>query len=126
MDLRTQTSLIASVLSVAIGLSVVLRANRRRTDWLFAAFGVTVGVWYLAAFLASITKDVDTWGRVNLSFAVLLPVSAVQFFRAFLAAENRLATWLARTSFGVGVALFVVILTPLYAQLWVAAAIFVF
>ena len=61
MDLRTQTSLIAGVLSLAIGSTVVLRSHRRRVHWLFAAFGATVGAWYLTAFLAAVSTDIDTY-----------------------------------------------------------------
>jgi len=126
VDLRTQTSLIAAVLSVAIAASVGLRTRKRRVHWLFALFAATTGAWYLTAFLAAVTHDVATWGRVNLTCAVLLPVAAVQFFRAFVASDHKRATLLARFSLAAGGVLMAVILTPIYAHIIVASAIFVF
>jgi len=126
VDLRTQTSLLAAVLSAAIAASVGLRSRKRRVHWLFTLFAGTVGAWYLTAFLTSVAGDVGTWKRVHLTCAVLLPVAAVQFFRAFVAGDPRHATLLARASLLIGGGLTAAILTPAYAHLVVGTSIFVF
>ncbi len=126
MDLRTQTSLLAAVLSAAIAASVGLRSRKRRVHWLFTLFAGTVGAWYLTAFLAAVAGDVGTWGRVNLTCAVLLPVTAVQFFRVFVAGDPRPATLLARATLLLGGGLTAIILTPAYTHRVVGTSIFVF
>ena len=126
MDLRTQTSLLAAVLSAAIAASVGLRSRKRRVHWLFTLFAGTVGAWYLTAFLTSVAGDVGTWKRVHLTCAVLLPVAAVQFFRAFVAGDPRHATLLARASLLIGGGLTAAILTPAYAHIVVGTSFFVF
>ena len=126
MDLRTQTSLIAAVLSVAIAASVGLRTRKRRVHWLFALFAAVIGAWYLTAFLAAVTSSGAIWGRVNLICAVMLPVATVQFFRAFVTSDHRRATLLARFSLLAGGALTAIILTPFYGHIVVASTIFVF
>ncbi|MBK8173088.1 MAG: GAF domain-containing protein [Sandaracinaceae bacterium] len=126
MDLRTQTSLIASVLSVAIASTVVLRPRRRHVHWLFAFFAVSVAAWYLTTFLARATGEAALWGRINLTCAVILPVAAVLFFRAFIAGQSRLATALARAGALGAATLWAIILSPLYAHPFVAPIIFSF
>jgi signal transduction histidine kinase len=126
VDLRTQTSLIAAILSVAIAAAVALRPRKRRVHWLFAVFGATVGAWYLTAFLAAVTGDVPTWARVNLTCGVLLPVTAVSFFRAFAAPELPRARNLLRLSAAAGAVLVLAILSPLYTHPLVNAAVFAF
>jgi signal transduction histidine kinase len=126
VDLRTQTSLIAAVLSVAIAASVGLRTRKRRVHWLFALFAAVIGAWYLTAFLAAITSIGAIWARVNLVCATMLPVAAVQFFRAFVASDHKRATLLARLSLLGGGVLTAVILTPIYRHIVVASSIFVF
>ena len=82
MDLRTQTSLLAAVLSVAIAATVLLRGRRRRVHWTFGLFGLTVAAWYGTTFLARFLADTPLWARLNLIMAIVLPLSAVQFFPA--------------------------------------------
>lgn len=126
MDLRTQTSLIASVLSVAVAATVLLRPRRRHVHWLFAFFAVSVAAWYLTTFLARATGEVAFWGRINRTCAVVLPVAAVLFFRAFIAGESRLAWALTRAGVLGAATMFAIILSPLYDKPVVAPVIFSF
>lgn len=97
MDLRTQTALIAAVLCLALSASVLLRARKRRVHWLFGGFGFALGLWYVSTFLTGLLGG-GRWAQLNLASATLVPLAAVQFFRAFMAEDNRRMTLLNRVS----------------------------
>ena len=126
MDLRTQTSLLAAVLAFAIASTVLLRARKRRVHWFFGLFGATVGAWYLSTFLARFLGGGLFWERLNLVCAVLLPLSAVQFFRTFLQPESRRATQLQRGALVFALAMIAAVFTPIYHHPLFAAAIFAY
>src|SRR5215470_15217306 len=83
MNIQALSALLASLVTMAIGLSVVLRDRRRKTYRAFALFTVTVSLYHLLTF-ASVSTG-DPW-MYWLSFipAALIPTSALRFFRAFL------------------------------------------
>ena len=60
MDLRTQTSLLAAVLTLAIAASALLRPRKRKVHWLFGVFGLTIGLWYLTAFFGRFSGE-EVW-----------------------------------------------------------------
>ncbi|MGF1466749.1 MAG: ATP-binding protein [Sandaracinaceae bacterium] len=123
MELRTQTSLLAAVLSFAIAAAVLLRARKRRVHWLFGLFGVATGAWYLSTFLANFFGGGAPWERVNLICAVLLPLSAVQFFRTFLQPDALRTRQLQNGAIALALVMIVVVLTPLYRHGAFAAVI---
>ncbi len=51
MDIRTQSSLLAAIVGLALGVSVLLRAQRPRVLTQFGAFAISVGAYYLTKFL---------------------------------------------------------------------------
>ncbi len=126
MDLRTQTSLLAAVLSFAIAGTVLLRARKRRVHWFFGLFGAAVGTWYLSTFLARFLGRPLFWDRLNLVCAVLLPLAAVQFFRTFLQPESKRATQLQRSALLLALVMIAAVFTPLYHQPIFAALIFTY
>ena len=65
MDIRTQTSLLASVLCFAIAAAVLLRSRKRRVHWLFAVFSATVAAWYLTTFLVRVLEGGPIIGRLD-------------------------------------------------------------
>ena len=83
MDVRLQTSLIAAVVSLSLAASVLVRARKRRDQWLFGLFGVNVSLWYASAFVATWLESAPM-GRVNLALGITLPLTAVAFFAAFV------------------------------------------
>ena len=126
MDLRTQTSLLAAVLTLAIAATALLRPRKRKVHWMFGLFGLSIGVWYLTAFFGRLSGAPPIWERVNLVCAVLLPLAGVQFFRAFIAGDHRLPTYLNRVGLGVGIVLIGVVWTPLYEHIVLKGAIFIY
>lgn len=88
MDLRTQTSVFCGALALAIAASVLLRRKPGRAQWLFAAFAVDVGLWYLAQWLYLEERDA-VWARFTALLAVLMPQFALHLFEALLPGPKR-------------------------------------
>lgn len=125
VDLRIQTSLIAAVVSTALAASVLLRSRKRRDQWLFGVFGTNMGLWYLTTFLTRVVGSAG-WSRLNLTFGVLLPFSALEFFRAFIAEENLVMRRLHRAALLFALGILVAIATPWYDHIVVRTAIFTY
>lgn len=84
MDVQALTSLLASLVILAIGASVLLRDRTRRTYTSFAAFTFMVAAWHLCNFVAKATESpLAQW--LALWPAATIPPTAVAFFREFLA-----------------------------------------
>jgi len=78
------SSLLASLVIVAIGASVLLRDRTRRTYTSFAAFAFMVSAWHLCNFISLATRQpLVEW--LALWPAATIPPVALRFFREFLA-----------------------------------------
>ncbi|MGE0789630.1 MAG: ATP-binding protein [Sandaracinaceae bacterium] len=126
MDLRSQTSLLAAVLSFAIASTVLIRGRRRRVHWYFSLFGVAVGAWYASTFLARVFHQTPLWPRVNLVCAMLLPLGAMTFFRAFLQGDTRRATQVQSAGLVVALLMGAAVFTPLFHQKILTGLIFTY
>src|SRR5262249_31666641 len=83
MNIQALSALLAALVTLAIGTSVVLRDRRRRTYRAFAAFTLAVALFHLFTF-AFVTTN-DPWMNwISFIPAALIPTSAIRFFRAFL------------------------------------------
>src|SRR5690606_41871502 len=83
MDVRSQASLLAAVLCIAMAASVYFRPRRRRVHRAFAAFSSTVAIFYGSTFLDRALGG-SVYSRVHLVAGVVMPLVAVRFFRAFV------------------------------------------
>jgi len=124
VDLRTQTSLIAAILSLAIAASVLMRARRRRVHWMFGAFGFSVALWYLTTFVGGVAPGALAT-RLNLICAVAVPFAGAQFFRSFIPGEDRIMNYLSRLALAAGAVMVVVVFTPLYDHIVLKTALFI-
>ncbi len=84
MNVLAVSNLLASVIILAIGASVLLRDRTRRTYTSFAAFTFMVSAWYLTNFIAMATRE-PVVGWLALWPAATIPPVALRFFREFLA-----------------------------------------
>ena len=83
-DVLAISALLASILILVIGVSVLLRDRTRRTYTSFAAFTFTVSAWHLCTFIAVATASpLARW--LALWAAATIPPTALSFFREFLA-----------------------------------------
>jgi two-component system, NtrC family, sensor histidine kinase HydH len=84
VDVLAVSALLASLVTLAIGLSVLLRDRTRRTYTSFAAFAFVVAAWHLCKFIAMATEEpLAEW--LALWPAATIPPTALRFFREFLA-----------------------------------------
>jgi hypothetical protein len=59
MDIRTQSALLASIIGLALGLSMLLRPGRPRVLTNYSVFALTVAGYYLSVFFHSIFPAPD-------------------------------------------------------------------
>jgi two-component system sensor histidine kinase HydH len=84
VDVQPVSALLAALLILAIGASVLLRSRSDRMYTSFAAFTFTVSAWHLCTFIdATTTSPVMRW--LALWSAATIPPTAIRFFRIFLA-----------------------------------------
>jgi len=90
MDIRTQSALLASIIGLALGVSMLLRAARPRVLTLYSVFALTLGGYYLSTFIHGFFASANyPWvTRVAVGATILLaslvPGAAVAFFLEFL------------------------------------------
>src|SRR3954447_3378583 len=88
MDIRPLRASFASFLSLALGLSMLLRPSRSRVVTLYSVFALTVAGYYLAFFFAAIFPEPGWVSRIavgaTILVASLVPGAAVAFFLEFL------------------------------------------
>ncbi len=83
-DPQAVSALLAALLILAIGASVLLRSRSDRVYTSFAAFSFTVSAWHLCTFVgAAAESPVMSW--LALWAAATIPPTAIRFFRIFLA-----------------------------------------
>jgi two-component system sensor histidine kinase HydH len=84
MDVQAVSTLLAALLILAIGTSVLLRSRSDKMYTSFAAFTFTVSAWHLCSFIHAATgSEVMQW--LSLWAAATVPPTAIRFYRAFLA-----------------------------------------
>jgi signal transduction histidine kinase len=84
VDVQAVSALLAALLILAIGTSVLLRSRSDRMYTSFAAFTFTVSAWHLCTFIGVAAKSpVMQW--LALWAAATVPPTAIRFFRIFLA-----------------------------------------
>ena len=84
MDVQAVSALLAALLILAIGVSVLFRSSRDRTYTAFAAMTFTISAWHLCTFIDATTQSpVMRW--LALWAAATIPPTAIRFFRIFLA-----------------------------------------
>lgn len=90
MDIRTQSALLASIIGLALGVSMLLRPGRPRVLTLYSVFALTVAGYYLSLFFHSVfpAGDYPWTSRIFVGATILVgslvPGAAVAFFLEFL------------------------------------------
>lgn len=135
MDIRTQSTLLAAIVGLALGLSMLLRGGRARVLTLYSFFALNVGGYYFAQFFLSLFSPATRFPwllRIAVGATVILgalvPSTALAFFLEFLGVRPRsyrYARPVAILSAFLGLA---VGLSPLAEQLWarVGVSVWVF
>jgi signal transduction histidine kinase len=91
VDIRTQATLLAAIVTMALAGAALLRDNRPRVFTLFALFAANLGLYSLAEFLErwSGGQPWALWERVAVATAALAPATALAFFLEFLGVARR-------------------------------------
>jgi signal transduction histidine kinase len=91
MDIRTQTALLAAIVSMSFGLSVLLRPGRARVVTLYSVLSFSVGLFYLSRFVGALVTPAAGYPWLTrvasgaiIIFAALVPSFALSFFLEFL------------------------------------------
>src|SRR5262247_1485632 len=90
MDVQAVSALLAALLILAIGTSVLLRSRSDKTYTSFAAFTFVVSAWHLCSFIDAASGNgsaehgspVMYW--LSLWAAATIPPTAIRFYRIFL------------------------------------------
>ncbi|MHB1844024.1 MAG: sensor histidine kinase [Deltaproteobacteria bacterium] len=124
MDIRTQSSLLAGVVSLALAVSQFLRPRhtRGRPLTLFSLLCLSLSAWYLADFAWAISPR-PFWLRLEVGAGSIVPLATLGFFAEFLGMDRRAArraqeAALLGSLFGIGVAL-----SPLFHWPWATASV---
>ncbi|WP_404363054.1 ATP-binding protein [Corallococcus coralloides] len=129
MDIRTQSALLASIIGLALGVSMLLRPGRPRVLTLYSVFTLTVAGYYLSLFFHSIFPPQDyPWvSRIALGATVavvsLVPGAAVAFFLEFLGVSKGAHQAGRRLALLSGVLGLTVAVTPLADKPWARLAL---
>ncbi|WP_434300417.1 ATP-binding protein [Corallococcus exiguus] len=129
MDIRTQSALLASIIGLALGVSMLLRPGRPRVLTLYSVFTLTVAGYYLSLFFHSIFPPQDyPWvSRIALGATVLavslVPGAAVAFFLEFLGVSKGAHQVGRRLALLSGVLGLTVAVTPLADNGWARLAL---
>ena len=114
MDIRTQVSLLAGVVSFALAGSTFLRPQGRGgARVLFALLSLSLGAWYIADFLALLSSR-PLWPRLGLAAGSLVPLAAASFLGELLALRRPVAARAQEAATGVAVVGLAVAATPLF------------
>jgi signal transduction histidine kinase len=123
LSIQALSSLLAGLVTLAIGASVLLRDRRRRTYRTFAVFTVAVALYHVFTFAA--VAAANAWfSWLSLWPAAFIPPTAGRFFRAFLsepaiAAKHRppRGTY-AWTAAWCGALVYGAVVKPIHETLW--------
>jgi two-component system sensor histidine kinase HydH len=123
LSIQALSSLLAGLVTLAIGASVLLRDRRRRTYRTFAVFTVAVALYHVFTF-AAFAADNAWFAWLSLWPAAFIPPTAGRFFRAFLsepaiAAKHRppRGTY-AWTAAWCGALVYGAVVKPIHQTLW--------
>ena len=116
MDIRTQATLLAGIVMLALAGAALLRDNRPRVFTLFALFTANLGLYSLADFLmrwSGSAAPLALWARIAVATAALLPATALAFFLEFLGVARRPARRARNAMLGGSLSGLAVALSPL-------------
>ncbi len=125
MNAQAVSALLAALLILAIGMSVLLRSRKDRMYAAFAAFTFNVSAWHVFTFLdAATNRPLMHW--LALWAAATIPPTAIRFYRAFLAQpsiggpKRGPRVTLAWTLVAYSALIYSAVVTPIVDKLWFA------
>lgn len=128
MNTETLSALVAAIVGLAIGGSVLLREPRRGVHVLFATFAFNIAIQRLLAFLSAGQEADSLLAWAALATSVSLPATAQRFFQAFLGDEAGPPPLSRSTVVGAGLLYLALVASrfltmPLYTTRWFHVAL---
>ena len=90
VNIQSLSALLAAIVALAIGSSVLLRDRRQPPYRRFVALAYTLGLWHVGVFL-KLTLESEWAYFLSLYAATALPIATARFFRPFLTDSARRA-----------------------------------
>lgn len=129
MDIRIQSSLLATIICTALAVSMLLRPQRARVVTLYGIFAISIGAFHLARLLEGLFAAAEgtPTSRILVGITIVsgavVPSTTLSFFLEFLNFSPRAAGWGRRVSFFSILLGLAVGATPLGDMLWARAAV---
>lgn len=128
MDIRTQSALLAGIVGIALGVSMLLRASRPRALTAYSLFALIVGGFYFAQFFHGVVPAGWIWlaqtgNSATLILGSLIPPAALTFFLEFLGVRPNVLRSGRRVSFLSALFGLAVGLSPLSNNAWARTAL---
>ncbi len=128
MDARTQSALLAAVVSLALALAMLLRQGRTRLWTAFAFLNFALLAYQLGDFLHAVL-NAPGWTRLTLAAAGAIPAAVLEFLFEFQGETSRRGALLKRLAFATAAITAAIALSPLAmmreAQAAISGAVFV-
>lgn len=114
LSLQVQSAFVGVLVVIGLVTAVLLRRRRERIDVLFAVFGGILCAWFLASFFRGYQQD-ESWRRVELGFAALLPSTLIRLFAEIMPLPTQQARIVAFTVYPASLLLALASFSPLGA-----------
>ena len=115
--IRIQSALLAAVLSSALAINILFRNRRNKLYVTYSLFNFNLVAWYLSdALYVYMDGGPDVLLQMRGLVAVVIPVNALAFFRAFVADKSRLSHVFLRVFVAISAGLGVLIMADLQQE----------
>jgi signal transduction histidine kinase len=115
--IRIQSALLAAVISSALAINILLRNRMNKLYVLYGLFNVNLVAWYLTDALYVYTNSgPEVLLKLRSLAAIAIPISALRFFRAFVADKSPLTFNIFRLFVAVAVVLAVLIILDVHQR----------
>ncbi|MCG3174692.1 MAG: Adaptive-response sensory-kinase SasA [Myxococcota bacterium] len=130
MEVRTQSELLASIITLSIALSSLLRRPRPRLHQTFAWMNLALFAWFTSRFIyeVNVSREDDGtafWFRLSMAAACVIPLASRPFLDSFLRSGSRPKTFGA-AAYAASATLFLLAFSAWSAQPWFSAAVYVY
>lgn len=125
MDVLTQSSLLAAIVTGAIAVAIQIRGRRSELHTYFVVLNYVLAAWNLCSFLFQVTGGL-MWFRASLFAALIIPWAGLRFFQTFLGEASILARRATHVTAVLSGLLTPVIASPLYDNSYVHVFLLVY
>jgi two-component system, NtrC family, sensor histidine kinase HydH len=115
MSVGVPSAILASIVSLTVAIAILLRRPRRPLYQYFSSFTFSLFLWHAASVASRVSSGQLV--RLQVVAALLLPPTAILFYRELLRDRGIASMQMSRIAFGLSSVLFVAGITPLGDEL---------